>query len=772
MGGSRSRRREFATEVGCGSDVGAAMLEELAEQGFVRSKEISPETRVWWRPADFEQEDTQLQSLIDEVQEYAIFMLDPDGYIATWNKGAEKIKGYTADEVIGEHFSKFYTEGDEEAGVPEHHLEIAVEKGRTEYEGYRVRKDSTRFWANVVITSLWNDDGSLRGFTKVTRDMTERREAKQRLQAERDLIEQALETVPVGISVISSDGTFLRSNSWITDRLEIDESELKQYTATSWDLYDVDGEPIPLEDDPFTRVIESGESVVDFHCQFRPESDDPRWLSINVSSIEDTEDEVGRVVYAIDDITEQKERTEQLRRERNQTERLLETSPVAISVQDADGTIRLANRRAQEVLGLSEHEMITERENADEWGLFDVAGDPLPPEESPAARVHATGDPMHDEEIAIEKPNGERLWLSVSAAPVYGPDGELERIISAGEDITELKQREHELERRRSELETELSEILGRVSDAFFALDDEWQFTHVNDRAEEILSESADEVLGKRFWDVFTDTGDTVLWEEFHAAMETQTPTTFELNYERLGIWIEINAYPSETGLSVYFHDISKRKERERRLEQFASIVSHDLRNPLSIAQMYLTEAEINGLESDFEEVKRAHDRMERIIHNLLRMAQNTEPTIEPSSVSLPSVIDRAWHHVKTFDATLHIDEAMPVVLADEDQLQTVFENLFRNAVEHGGPETEIRVGRLSDGFFVEDDGPGIPFDERSKVFDYGHTVNDGTGYGLTIVSECIETHGWEIDVVGSTSGGARFEIRGVTEGSSSAGRY
>ncbi len=759
--------REFATELGCDTDIVVTTLEELVEQGDLRTKRIGSGSQVWWRPADWERsDDAQFHSLVGEVVDYAIFKLDPNGNVSTWNKGAGHIKGYTADEIIGQHFSKFYTEEDKNAGVPEHHLGIASEQGRTEYEGYRVRKDGSQFWANVVITALRDDDGELRGFTKVTRDMTERREAKQRLKEERDLVHQALETVPVGISVVSSDGTFVRANSQVTDRLGIEGSDIDQLSISSWDLYDEDGELIPLEDDPFTRVLETGEPVVDFQCQVTLEDGSRRWLSINVSPIEGTGDEIDRVVCAVDDITQQKERTSQLRRERNQTTRLLETSPVAISVQDPDGKIMLANQRSQELLGLSEDELIDEPENAEEWNVYDANGDPLPSEESPAARVHATGESVYDEEIAIEKPNGKRMWLSVSAGPVYSPDGELERIISAGEDITQLKRREHELERRRSKLEIELSEILGRVSDAFFALDDEWQFTHVNDRAEAILSESADAVLGKRFWDVFIDAGDTVLWEEFHAAMETQEPTTFELNYERLGIWVEMNAYPSETGISVYFHDVTERKERERRLEQFASIVSHDLRNPLSIAQMYLTEAQASGQASDFEEVQRAHDRMGRIIHNLLRMAQNRETAIKPHSVALSDVIDRAWRNVKTFDAALRVDAAMPTVLADEDQLQTVFENLFRNAIDHAGEETTVHVGTLSDGFFVEDDGPGIPPDEWSNVFDYGHTVNSGTGYGLTIVYESIDAHGWEVSATESSTGGARFEIRGVTEGS------
>ena len=126
--------------------------------------------------------------IVQGVKDYAIFMLDPTGHITTWNVGAQRIKGYTADEIIGKHFSIFYPPEVAATGHPEHELEIAKEKGVYEEEGWRVRKDGSRFWANVVITALRREDGSLAGFTKVTRDLTERRAAEQRsLEAARQI---------------------------------------------------------------------------------------------------------------------------------------------------------------------------------------------------------------------------------------------------------------------------------------------------------------------------------------------------------------------------------------------------------------------------------------------------------------------------------------------------------------------------------------------------------------------------------------------------------
>jgi len=143
-------------------------------------------------PAD----DETFHVIVDQVTDYAIFMLDPDGRVLTWNQGAVRNKGYAADEIIGQHFRVFYPPEDAAAGKPERGLARATAEGRYEDEGWRIRKDGSRFWANVVITRLVNPDGSLRGFAKVTRDLTEQRQAAEdrvRLEHYRDNERHALE---------------------------------------------------------------------------------------------------------------------------------------------------------------------------------------------------------------------------------------------------------------------------------------------------------------------------------------------------------------------------------------------------------------------------------------------------------------------------------------------------------------------------------------------------------------------------------------------------
>ena len=137
--------------------------------------------------------------LVQGVTDYAIFMLDPEGRVTNWNAGAERIKGYTPEEIVGEHFSRFYTDEDRVAELPKRALETALETGRCETEGWRVRKDGSRFWASVVLDAIRGDDGELIGFAKITRDMTEKREAQLRLEESREQLFRAQKIEALGL---------------------------------------------------------------------------------------------------------------------------------------------------------------------------------------------------------------------------------------------------------------------------------------------------------------------------------------------------------------------------------------------------------------------------------------------------------------------------------------------------------------------------------------------------------------------------------------------
>ncbi|PSQ52251.1 hypothetical protein BRD20_08500 [Halobacteriales archaeon SW_8_65_20] len=222
----------------------------------------------------------------------------------------------------------------------------------------------------------------------------------------------------------------------------------------------------------------------------------------------------------------------------------------------------------------------------------------------------------------------------------------------------------------------------------------------------------------------------------------------------------------STRGFAVYT-DITDQKRRERelerqneRLDEFAAVVSHDLRNPLNVARGRLQLARESGDDEQFEKSLDALDRMERLITGLLSLARHGQSVGEPETVELQSVARSAWGTVPG-DATLEMD-ATPTIRADPERLSQLFENLFRNAIEHGGDSPTVTIDTLDDGFYVADDGPGVPEDAREQVFEFGHSGGDGTGFGLAIVRSIAEAHDWTISVTNEKSGGARFEIRGV----------
>ena len=209
---------------------------------------------------------------------------------------------------------------------------------------------------------------------------------------------------------------------------------------------------------------------------------------------------------------------------------------------------------------------------------------------------------------------------------------------------------------------------------------------------------------------------------------------------------------------------IRKLERQNERLEEFATVLSHDLRNPLNVAQGRLELVAETCDSEHIAHVRNAHDRMAALIEDLLTLAREGAAVTDPGVVDLAALAQECWSNVDTAEATLDVDTDRSI-LADESRLKRVFENLVRNSIEHGGPDVTVRIGDLSgpDGFYVADDGPGIPEADRETVFDAGHSTNeDGTGFGLSIVQGIVEGHGWDIRVTEGDNGGARFEITGV----------
>ena len=372
----------------------------------------------------------------------------------------------------------------------------------------------------------------------------------------------------------------------------------------------------------------------------------------------------------------------------------------------------------------------------------------------------------------------------------------------------------------RRRMERRHQRLVEKATDVIFVLDTDGTITYVSPAVENVLGAKPDAVIGEdalqfvhpddrgRIVDLFErgieDPGATYRFE-FRVRNRDGEWTPFE------GIGRNLLDDPFVEGVVVNARDITERKERERelerqneRLDEFASVVSHDLRNPLEVARGNLELARTGDdadREAALDQVAEAHDRMENIIDDVLTLAREGQAVTGTEPVEIATAARSAWDAVETDDATLDVADP-PTVAADPDRLRRLFENLFRNAVEHGSTGSQnagrsgdavehgstgnrmesddagvtVTVGRIEPlhtgtrvetdgprGFFVEDDGPGLPETDTAALFEFGYTTgDDGTGIGLAIVSDIAEAHGWTVTAGEGKAGGARFEFTGV----------
>ncbi|WP_435096116.1 PAS domain-containing protein [Halorubrum sp. N11] len=349
---------------------------------------------------------------------------------------------------------------------------------------------------------------------------------------------------------------------------------------------------------------------------------------------------------------------------------------------------------------------------------------------------------------------------------------------------------------RREELETKtraLDEAPVGITIADPDLPDN-PMVYVNDRFVEMTGYDRDDALGVncRFLQGADTEEESVT--KLREAIDAEESASVELlNYRKDGtpFWNRVSVAPIYDGDGAvsewvgFQEDITAFKQREaalerqnERLDAFAGIVSHDLRNPLNVAQGRVELArELTDDSEHLDTAVDALDRIETIVGHTLTLAREGETVGDAKPVAIAEVAADGWETVDTGSASLSV-EADGEVLADPDRLRNLFENLVCNSVEHGstgsraepgdsvehaGDDVQIRVGDLPDGFYVEDDGSGIPEAIRDNLFEPGESGTDGnTGFGLAIVQEIATAHGWTVEAVDATDGGARFEISGV----------
>ena len=445
---------------------------------------------------------------------------------------------------------------------------------------------------------------------------------------------------------------------------------------------------------------------------------------------------------------------------------LFDAAPDAMLLVDTDGRIRLANERTAELFGYAPDEitgepieiLVPESIRSDHVALRDgYLADP-------ARRPMGAGLDLRG-----ERADGSTFPVDIGLSPV--DDGEL--IIATVRDISE-----------RTGLRRKYRALLATIPDAVVVADvDSGEIVEVNEGAIQLFGRDRSDLVGshqsalhpagqeQRYQDLFSrhiDAGDAVF-----SSFPDGDDILIETGEENT-VPVEINGRVASLDdhlvIIGVFRNVSERRAYQRdlerqldRVETLTQILSHDLRGPLNVAEGYLERVEAAGSDDALRKVADAHDRMETIIDDVVTMLQETaDPDIQ--TVNLRDLATECWSAVTAAEGTLAVEDDA-VFEADPRQIRHVFENLFRNAVEHGGDVT-VRVGLLdvSEGLYVSDDGAGIPESERADAVDPGYTTRPaGTGLGLVIVSEVARAHGWSLDITESDDDGARFEFSGVT---------
>lgn len=368
-----------------------------------------------------------------------------------------------------------------------------------------------------------------------------------------------------------------------------------------------------------------------------------------------------------------------------------------------------------------------------------------------------------DVNARFHRADDEVRWFRIQGEPALEED-EVVTLRGAVQDITDQREREYQIQQAREDYEA----LFNGMNDSAWVFGFDETFRAVNDAAVEQSGYTRDELLSMGLRDIDVGLEDDKISTHIRDMPKdaVQVIETVHESKDGTKIPVEISStlisYHDEQAVLSVARDISDRKRREEQLAEFASIVSHDLRNPLAVAEGSLDLVREDHESEHLQRIKSAHDRMDRLIEHLLRLASEGSEIGDRESVDLGEFVERCWHTVATGNASLRSDVDMTIE-GDPSRLQQFFENLMRNAVEHGGDNVTVTVGRLDNGFYIEDTGPGIPVSTREDVFEYGYsTTEGGTGFGLSIVEQIAEAHDWEMRITEGSEGGTRFEVAGI----------
>jgi len=453
--------------------------------------------------------------------------------------------------------------------------------------------------------------------------------------------------------------------------------------------------------------------------------------------------------------------------------KIVEQAADIATIIDTDGTITYVSPSVRDILGYDPEELVGEN------------GFGFQPEDTKTAVrdgiqyvVENPGE-SRTVETKFRRADDTWCWIEVTLRNRLN-DPVIDGILVISRDISERKRGQQQLQ----ELATEYKTLLNNVVDSLFFLDVQstdtgpvFRFKRLSPSYEQQTGLTTKQVRRKTPEEVFGEDRGAELTANYRRCVRAREPISYEEELpiaENARFWSTILAPVITAGEVTEIIGITRNitervkqeqrlKHQNERLDEFASLVSHDLRNPLNVAQGR-ADLLAKQYESDHTDpLIRALDRMEQLIEDTLTLARQGQVVSELTAFTLTDLIEECWQAVPTDEARLVVEDEL-TIRGGRTRSQNLFENLFRNAIEHGRPDVTVRIGRCGDRtIYVEDDGPGIPEDSRESVLEPGHTsASGGTGFGLTIVNSIAKAHGWTMRIMDSDAGGARFEFQNV----------
>ncbi|MFB6179221.1 MAG: PAS domain S-box protein [Halorientalis sp.] len=716
--------------------------EVVAIEGFMT--DITDRTQAQQRRKKYE--------LIVESMDDAAFILDDDLRFEFANQSFLEATGVDQERVSGADGGLFVAETARE--TYENALS-QLERGDADELSMEVEltiPDYGSRTVNLRLTRL-TEDGQFQGVVGVARKVSEQADYERDLERYRRLVETAGDPM----YVLDAEGTITIANDAFVEHVETDRSAL---IGSSIEQY-MDESDIDRGTDLLVEIMQDDDrrsGRFEFTVEIPGKGD--RRIENHLSPLTEDGDFTGSVGI-LRDITEHKERERELER----YETLVENVGDPMYALDASGTITMANRAMAEHLNCPREDIVGSTVSS-----FMVDADVETGTAVIADLIASEDRRMDSFEMQTVSADGDYKQTEDKIA-ILTEDGEYTGSVGVIRDISDRKERERELERYET--------IIQAVGDPVYTLDADGNFTFINDAIEPLTGHDPDTLVGKHVSMVMEESDVAIARDLIKTLLKSddRTNATFEMalvteagtdvpseNHMALLPFEDDGQFRGTAGV---VRDITERKQREQRLEQFASVVSHDLRNPLNVIQGRIEYIQHTGELDHVDTIADAADRMERLIDDLLALARQGQTVGETEPVDVAETARLAWQQVETGTATLTVEDAIETVEADQHRLRELFENLFRNALEHAstdGRDLTVRVGAIDGGgIYVADDGPGIPPEDRENVFEHGYTENeDGTGFGLAIVESIAEAHGWSISLTDGWAGGARFEITGL----------